>query len=220
MNRGDMRTVVRRRVRDGNSVAWTDAQVDDELNRAASEVARQLSRYQLVNFVKASESFTTTGNTQAYELTATDIRRIYIMKRTDCTPDQPCRLIQEMEELDIDDNYWGGYWRYFLTRSTTTSKYTINFPHYQIAGGMTFTVQYLANLTEITTGGANDSSSYAAIPVDYHELIIQQAVVNLLGQESSLGQIAAVKLDELRDEMVKDLSVTTDTDMIRQEFYP
>lgn len=220
MTRGEMRTIIRRRCKDPNSVAWTDAQVDDELNRAATEVARQLSRYQLVNFINATETFTTTGGDQTYEMTATNVSRIYTIQRTDTTPYQKVRIISPLDELDTDSNWWGGYWRVFLSRSTTTGKYTINFPNSEVNAGMTFTINYIATLTEIATGSGSDSSSYAAIPTDYHELIVQQAVVNLLGQESSIGQIAAMKLDELRQEMVKDASVTSNPDFIQQEFYP
>lgn len=218
MTRGEMRTIVRRRVKDGNSIAWTDAQIDDELNRSAAEVARQASRYQVINYAKGSESFTTTADDQTYVLSGTDIRRIFAMKRTDCSPHQPCALISELDELNINSNYWGGYWRYFITRNPSSAAFTVNFPHYQVQAGLTFTVQYIARMSEIATGGASDTSIYTAVDVDHHELIVQQCCVNLLGQESSMGQIAVMKLEELRDEMVRDLSVTATPDMIQQEF--
>ena len=219
MTRGEMRTLVRTRIRDDKSTTWTDVQVDSELNVSAREVARLLSRFQNVNYTYGTESFTTVGNTTAYALSATDIRRIWRVRRTDSTPDQPAQQINELDQLDINSNLWGGFWRYYLTRNPTTKAWTINFPHYQVAAGMIFEVIYIARPVEIATGTVNDGSSYTMIDEDFHDLIVWHCATSLLGQDSSLGQIAAAKFADLRDQLVRDAEATTSPAMIQQEWY-
>ena len=219
MTLGDMVTAVRLRVRDQNSAYWTSAQIRTACNSAARQVSRDISRYNRLNYAAGSESFTTVADDQTYALSATDVRRVWRMTRTDTTPDQPCEEIRDLDQYDLNTNYYEGRWRFFVTRAASTGVFTINFPHYSVEAGMTFLVEYVARPAELATDGTADSSSYTSIDADYHDWVTQQAVVDLLGPDSSLYQPAMLRLMELRDQGKSDLAIVNSPERIQQEFF-
>lgn len=220
MTLGEMVTEVRQLVRDPNATYWTSVQIRTKLNRAAAQVAREISRFQRINYEAGSETFTTTNNDQTYALSATTVRKIWRMTRTDCSPAQPCEEIRDLDQHDLNTNYWQGKWRFFVTRSASTGVFTINFPFYAVQAGMTFTVEYVARPTALATDGTADSSSFTIIDDDYHDLVCAQAAADMLGPDSSLYGACAARLGDLRMEMQRDLQTASNSpDRIKQEFF-
>ena len=219
MTLAQMVTMVQLRIRDPQASYFSAVQIRTALNMAVRRVGRMVGRLQRLNYTTGTESFTTTGNTTAYALSATDIRRVWRMRRTDSTPDQECEEIADLDQLDIHTNYWDGKWRFYTSRNATTKAFSINFPHYAIAAGMTFLVEYLARVPELATDGTADSSSYTQIDEDQHELVVQEAVVDLLAPDSSLYQPAAIKLADLREETRMELQSRVTPDEIQQDFF-
>lgn len=214
-----MRTLLRLRINDSSSdPRWTDTQIDTELNSAAKMVSREISKQQRLNYFAATEDITTSGTTKAYALVATDIRRIYKMTRYTSVYEEPCRQIDERDKLDnstpVRDEL--GNWIYFVTRSAATGLFSINFPQ-SISSGLVFRVQYIQRLTEITAGGSG-SQTFPAIDEDYHEMIVQRAVIQLLGPDGAGLQAAVQYYGELKGLMMEDLDATSDGDTIQDDF--
>ena len=213
MTRQEMRTMMRRRLRDTNSVTWKNADTDDELNLAARRVERKIGRQQKINYDLNTETITTTADTVAYDLSASDFRRVWKMQRTDSTPNQACKQMDESNQSDwrqlgVRDRQ--GQWLFFITRTSTT--YTVNFPQAPPAG-LTFTLTYLTLTSEIATGtagDANDLSSFSSVIEDYHELIVQDAIVALMDPASSLYTGAAIHLAKLNQDMLMDVTTMSD----------
>lgn len=188
MTMTNMLSMLRRRLRDQNSSTWKDnADLRDELNSAASRVVRLLHRNEIVNLDSGSEDITTLAKTTAYALASTTIRRLFKMVEV-LTNDVrvPCvQIPEDTQDWRTRSNRNSlGYWQYYLTRAASTGKYTINFPRYQTAG-LTFRVFGQTVLTAKETDGTEDGQSYTQIPEDYHELVVQEAVLALLDQSSS-----------------------------------
>lgn len=218
MIRSDMNTLARTRIKDSQKLAFTDVQVNTELNAAAVSVSMELARLGKTNYAAGSESFTTVSGQASYDLASTDFERVWKMIRTDQTYPVPCREILEIISTDNDCNVSGGAWLFFVTRNATTGVYTINFPSIRINGGMTFKVLYHARCPSISTDGSGDSSSYTMIPSEFHELVVQTAVISMLGTDSSLSGDAGARLTDLRQALVLQTAFNTSPRMIRREF--
>jgi len=212
----EMMTQVRLRGLDPRSIAWADADVRRELNNGANRVARLLGRHGRLNFIQSTTTFTTATDTAAYELTPTDIRRIYKIRRTDTTPDQIVEVMDPTQEFNEANNAPGRAWKVFLTRDKDTLKYTVNFA-YDPPSGMTFTVYYIVNTIDLATDGSDDASSYTEIPTEYHDLVVQEAVAALTGPDGS-DQGNIQRLGELRDDMMRELAEPVTADEILDEW--
>lgn len=220
MNLGDMRTLVRLRAQDTGTAdpRWTDTQIDIELNHAAKFEAREISKSQRINYFAATESFTTSGTTKAYALAATDIRRIYKVVRHESSFDEPCKVIEEPDRLNLklpikDDQ---GRWVMYVTRDATTKLFSINFP-LAVPSGMNFLVQYIQRIADLTAGGSS-SQEFTAIDEDFHELVCQRAIIQLLGPDGAGLQAATNYYSELSSQRDEDLRAATDGSYIEDEF--
>lgn len=80
MNRGDMRTLVRERVKDKNTIRWTDAELDLELNLAGQDIASQLAAHATVSHCRKTFDLTTAGGTDPYPITETDFHSVRDMR--------------------------------------------------------------------------------------------------------------------------------------------
>lgn len=222
MNGDEMVQAVRDDALDADSVSWSNARVLRVLNRSAKFIARELARHQIFNNIADSENFTTTANTRAYALSASDIESIFRIVRLD-TNSKEIETIEEIPVKQLYDGYggiatiWRGgqYWRYYLTRNKTTGAYTINFPR-DPSSGVTFTVHYVATPATIAAGGSE--TEYFDIPSKYHDLIIAHAVVKVIGPDSSHIGYATAAYAELKNELRTEAGIMSSPGEIMDEF--
>lgn len=213
MTSNELIALVRKKVKDANSVTWTAAQVLEALNSAYRLVARKLARHSKVNYTVGTETITTTGAGR-YALSATDIRRIFNMRRTDV--DEKCRQINELDR----QNYTGMFsdaaeWLYFVTRSVAaTPVYTINFLDAEEGSGKTFVVQYIARPADL----AADNNTPTYVDEDFHELIALEAAATLLGPDNSMSDAIRAEKAELWQDALTEVPIMANAEYIRDEF--
>ncbi len=76
LNRGQLRALLRERVRDPNSRWWTDAELDLELDLAAQDVATRIGANAEIAFGRATFALTTAQNTTEYPVTVDDLHTV------------------------------------------------------------------------------------------------------------------------------------------------
>jgi len=210
---GQMLTLLRRRIRDQNKIVWTsDVDLREELNLHAANVLRLLQRHQMAQLDSNSEDFVTAAGVTAYPLTAI-INRPWKVEQVFDPPSTarvPCVQIPEGAEDWRSRSLFDrrGRWHYWLTRSAATLLHSIVFPAAP-AAGLTFRVHYLIPITPLATDGTNDNDSYLQIPVEYHELVVQEAVLTTLDPASTLYDGAIRHRDRLASDLITDVSKGT-----------
>ena len=220
MSLSNMLNMLRRRLKDNNQSAWSSPQdFREELNKAASRVVRLLQKREVINFDSVSEDITTLANTTAYPLSSTTTRSLRkMMQVLDGDFRVPCVQIPDTaydwRTLTSRNRY--GHWHYYLTRTSSTGVYVVNFTMYQQAG-LTFRVYNKVVLTELATDGSDDGISFTQIPEDYHELVVQEAVMTLMDTSSSLFGGASRIYRLLTDDLIGDVSVRNEPKEILQE---
>ena len=218
MSGNEMIDALRDEVLDADSVSVSSAKALRVLNRALRFVERELLRYALWNPLQGSESFTTSADTRAYLLTATDILRIERMVRLDSQSRewQACSQIPvtlAREDYTFDD----GKWKYYLTSATSAGiqeaqNYTINFA-WDPGASVTFKVFYTTIPADIAA-----NTTECALPPDYHDLVVARASIQLTGAEESQQAFAMQRYQELLMQMKRDARRGAGPAEIRQEW--
>lgn len=189
MTRGEMRTQLRYDALDPNTTTWVDARLDAQLNTAALYVFNELQSEAPITLAHATTTFTSATGTLEYTLSPTNIafiRQAYATPATNSDPKIPLILEGDLVwEKQVQEPCFDTYWKAGLRRLATANQYQIIFDA-PGAGDRGFTVEYVAQPSDIATGGGDDTSIYTSIPYQYHLAVVARAVWQTCGPDRSL----------------------------------
>lgn len=187
--------MVRADALDKESVNWTSDEIDLALNRAATFVAMELARHDMLETALGTETFTDTAGTKVYALVATDIlyfRELYWVNSDTQSKDIKCTRMDRRQRGEIQFKLWN----YFPSRNSTTKLWSINFSD-DPGGGNTFRVEYVKKPAALTIGAAGDASEFTTIPEHLEDLIVARAAWALTGPDGSQKDHAATNFATL-----------------------
>ncbi len=298
MNRGNMRTVLRDRIGDLNSVNWTDPELDQQLNLSAQYVSNKIGRIENTRRNRKTLSISADGTTTEFPLYGVDdlSALLWITEEPDSNnyTVYETRWVDEVEIPELKRRYPYGVdddnrILYTITHEPNTvwvvtaasTSFTITFggvtsgaidnsgnaitaanvlaaleamsnvtagdftvtgdtggpwtitaagnlknlgvPTPTVSAGTItyydfklkllkqitkdFTAEYLITTPEIPTGSEYDGYTYAIIPYQHHELVIQHSVFVLIGhKDSSTANFATAWMRELQQTATEELS--------------
>lgn len=204
--RSQLRTALRRRIGDTESITWSDSELDDQLNWSAQAVEISLAHNQLIRHSRASEELTPDG-TDTLTIVAPDLHSIIDIRGG--VDDVGVEIVDEkafsrhkrkyrlgntnnkdayVAAHVFDDAAIGGFSGGFSSGFHCGSGHKLIFPYNQNAGtDGTFTVYYARIIPPIQTGTDYDTRTFERIPFQYQMLISHHAAQQLLSDENSMN---------------------------------
>lgn len=203
--RSQLRTFLRRRIADTETVTWSDSELNDQLNISAQAIAVSLARHAIPRYTRGTTTLTPNG-TNVYPISVPDFHSLidvtfgptgigavyadekeFNRHRANFANSNINEKGQYVYTLVYDSDDVGEFSGEFSGEFFNGNGYSIIFPYTLGESGDTavFQVSYARLIPEIPDATSADSQTFTRIPYQHQQLIVQHAAASLLADDAS-----------------------------------